>query len=381
MFLGTLGTTFRTCLSEQGFKFSHGGAGQTFPDVSAPSALTGHEQPAGSLCRAWDRNDRTTVTEKNRAPQKCRKISSPPNCSSAERKHLSVRGQRGHRLLGLFLISSQRANKPLQSDARSQCDGSSCRPGWFFDLASQSNLLFGREDGLCWYCTLYTSHGSPTFPESLLHRGTSALLHELSTEEKLTLKPGVRTKSNPLKICSHGEHVPDWSTNSLSPPLCPSVPSPVPLSPPLCLRLSRPVHISQGAALIGNTNPNLNIKTEPSSPSRDRHTPSSTSGGGGGGQGHIQGQGLVSVSYPGNLRLEAGGQGRSPVDSLSSNGSSYDGSDRDDGAQGRAGGLDFHQGGAGAQQPTMVLLRPSSAEPQEQDGSNVKRMRLESWVT
>ncbi|XP_034468316.1 myocyte-specific enhancer factor 2D isoform X8 [Hippoglossus hippoglossus] len=146
----------------------------------------------------------------------------------------------------------------------------------------------------------------------------------------------------------------------------------------------RPVHISQGAALTVNTNPNLNIKSEPISPNRDRHTPSSTSGGGGGGggQGHIQqGQGLVSVAYPGNLRLEAGGQGRSPVDSLSSNGSSYEGSDRDDGAQGRAGGVDFHQGGAGAQQPTMVLLRPSSAEPQEQDGTNVKRMRLDTWVT
>ncbi|XP_069392747.1 myocyte-specific enhancer factor 2D isoform X8 [Paralichthys olivaceus] len=144
----------------------------------------------------------------------------------------------------------------------------------------------------------------------------------------------------------------------------------------------RPVgHISQGAALTVNTNPNLNIKSEPISPNRDRNTPSSTSGGGGGGggQGHIQGQGLVSVAYPGTLRLEAGGQGRSPVDSLSSNGSSYEGSDRDDGAQGRGGGADFHQ--AGAQQPTMVLLRPSSAEPPEQDGTNVKRMRLDTWVT
>ncbi|XP_069392749.1 myocyte-specific enhancer factor 2D isoform X10 [Paralichthys olivaceus] len=140
-------------------------------------------------------------------------------------------------------------------------------------------------------------------------------------------------------------------------------------------------HISQGAALTVNTNPNLNIKSEPISPNRDRNTPSSTSGGGGGGggQGHIQGQGLVSVAYPGTLRLEAGGQGRSPVDSLSSNGSSYEGSDRDDGAQGRGGGADFHQ--AGAQQPTMVLLRPSSAEPPEQDGTNVKRMRLDTWVT
>ncbi|XP_040899630.1 myocyte-specific enhancer factor 2D isoform X9 [Toxotes jaculatrix] len=144
--------------------------------------------------------------------------------------------------------------------------------------------------------------------------------------------------------------------------------------------------IPQGAALTVNTNPNVNIKSEPVSPNRDRSTPSSTSGagggGGGGGQGQVQGQGLVSVAYPGTLRLEAGGQGRSPVDSLSSNGSSYEGSDRDDGTQGRAGGPDFHhQVGAGAQQPTMVLLRPSSAEPQEQDGTNVKRMRLDTWVT
>ncbi|TKS82622.1 Myocyte-specific enhancer factor 2D -like protein [Collichthys lucidus] len=146
-------------------------------------------------------------------------------------------------------------------------------------------------------------------------------------------------------------------------------------------------HLSQGGALTVNTNPNVNIKSEPVSPNRDRSTPSSTcggggGGGGGGGHGQIQGQGLVTVAYPGTLRLEAGGQGRSPVDSLSSNGSSYEGSDRDDGTQGRGGGPDFHhQASAGGQQPTMVLLRPSSAEPQEQDGTNVKRMRLDTWVT
>ncbi|KAM3614568.1 uncharacterized protein V6R79_016216 [Siganus canaliculatus] len=146
-------------------------------------------------------------------------------------------------------------------------------------------------------------------------------------------------------------------------------------------------HIPQGAALTVNTNPNVNIKSEPVSPNRDRSTPSSTCGGpgvgssSGGGPGPGQGQGLVTVAYPGTLRLE-GGQGRSPVDSLSSNGSSYEGSDRDDGGQGRGAGPDFHhQAGAGTQQPTMVLLRPSSAEPQEQDGTNVKRMRLDAWVT
>ncbi|XP_059196216.1 myocyte-specific enhancer factor 2D isoform X1 [Centropristis striata] len=145
-------------------------------------------------------------------------------------------------------------------------------------------------------------------------------------------------------------------------------------------------HIPQGTALTVHTNPNINIKSEPVSPNRDRNTPSSTGGagggGGGGGQIQLQGQGLVSVAYPGTLRLEVGGQGRSPVDSLSSNGSSYEGSDRDDGTQGRSGAPDFlHQAGAGGQQPTMVLLRPSSAEPQEQDGTNVKRMRLDTWVT
>ncbi|XP_070691495.1 myocyte-specific enhancer factor 2D isoform X2 [Pempheris klunzingeri] len=139
--------------------------------------------------------------------------------------------------------------------------------------------------------------------------------------------------------------------------------------------------IPQGAALTVNTNPNVSIKSEPVSPNRDRCTPSSTCGGGGG-QDQVLGQGLVTVAYPSTLRLEAGGQGCSPVDSLSSNGSSYEGSDRDDGTQGRGGGLDFHhQASAGAQQPTMVLLRPSSAEPQEQDGTNVKRMRLDTWVT
>lgn len=152
-------------------------------------------------------------------------------------------------------------------------------------------------------------------------------------------------------------------------------------------RLSRPVsHIPQGAALTVNTNPNVNIKSEPVSPNRDRSTPCSTSGGsggaGGGGQVQVQGQGLVTLAYPGSLRLEVGGQGRSPVDSLSSNGSSYEGSDRDDGGGAQGRGADFHhQAGAVAQQPAMVLLRPSSAEPPEQDGASVKRVRLDTWLT
>lgn len=57
--------------------------------------------------------------------------------------------------------------------------------------------------------------------------------------------------------------------------------------------------------------------------------------------------------------------GRSPVDSLSSSSSSYDGSDRED-PRG-----DFH--------PPAVLGRPPAAEDRE--SPSVKRMRMDAWVT
>lgn len=57
--------------------------------------------------------------------------------------------------------------------------------------------------------------------------------------------------------------------------------------------------------------------------------------------------------------------GRSPVDSLSSSSSSYDGSDRED-PRG-----DFHS--------PIVLGRPPNAEDRE--SPSVKRMRMDTWVT
>ncbi|XP_053742999.1 myocyte-specific enhancer factor 2D isoform X2 [Synchiropus splendidus] len=123
-----------------------------------------------------------------------------------------------------------------------------------------------------------------------------------------------------------------------------------------------------------NTNTNVNIKSEPVSPNRDH----STASGGGGPSGLVLGPSLVSVSYPGMLRLEVAGQGHSPVNSLSSNGSTYEGSDRDEGGQGRGGAQNFHQQ---VQEPSLVQLRPASTDPPDQDSSSVKRMRLDSWVT
>ncbi|KAK7886956.1 hypothetical protein WMY93_026577 [Mugilogobius chulae] len=73
-------------------------------------------------------------------------------------------------------------------------------------------------------------------------------------------------------------------------------------------------HLSPGAALTVNTNPNVSIKTEPVSPNRDRSTPSSLSQGA---LNHIQvpgvgHQGLVSIAYPGALRLDAGARADPP---------------------------------------------------------------------
>ncbi|XP_054997193.1 myocyte-specific enhancer factor 2A isoform X2 [Sorex araneus] len=101
--------------------------------------------------------------------------------------------------------------------------------------------------------------------------------------------------------------------------------------------------VPQGSSLSINTNPNISIKSEPISPPRDRMTPS----------------GFQPQPPP---RQE---MGRSPVDSLSSSSSSYDGSDRED-PRG-----DFHS--------PIALGRPPNAEGRE--SPSVKRMRMDAWVT
>ncbi|KAL7980161.1 hypothetical protein Chor_001429 [Crotalus horridus] len=114
--------------------------------------------------------------------------------------------------------------------------------------------------------------------------------------------------------------------------------------------------LSQGSSLSINTNQNLNIKSEPISPPRERVTPST-----------FQSQQQASQQQPPppppqQLRQE---MGRSPVDSLSSSSSSYDGSDRED-PRG-----DFHS--------PVGLGRPPNSEDRE--SPTVKRMRMDTWVT
>ncbi|XP_078283674.1 myocyte enhancer factor 2aa isoform X5 [Rhinoraja longicauda] len=96
----------------------------------------------------------------------------------------------------------------------------------------------------------------------------------------------------------------------------------------------------QGSNLSVNTSQNINIKSEPISPPRDRMTPS----------GFVQ-----------HTRHDTG---RSPVDSLSSSSSSYDGSDRDE-LRG-----DFHS--------PLGLPRPTA---DDRESPSVKRMRMDTWVT
>ncbi|CAM4556556.1 myocyte-specific enhancer factor 2C isoform X4 [Lepidochelys kempii] len=101
-------------------------------------------------------------------------------------------------------------------------------------------------------------------------------------------------------------------------------------------------HVSQSTNLSLPSTQSLSIKSEPVSPPRDRTTTPSR--------------------YPQHTRHEAG---RSPVDSLSSCSSSYDGSDREDHRN------EFHS--------PIGLTRPS---PDERESPSVKRMRLsEGWAT
>nr|AAB17196.1 myocyte-specific enhancer factor 2A, C4 form [Homo sapiens] len=121
--------------------------------------------------------------------------------------------------------------------------------------------------------------------------------------------------------------------------------------------------LSQGSNLSINTNQNISIKSEPISPPRDRMTPS-------GFQQQQQQQQQQPPPPPQPQPQPPQPQprqemGRSPVDSLSSSSSSYDGSDRED-PRG-----DFHS--------PIVLGRPPNTEDRE--SPSVKRMRMDAWVT
>ncbi|XP_051776713.1 myocyte enhancer factor 2aa isoform X9 [Erpetoichthys calabaricus] len=104
-------------------------------------------------------------------------------------------------------------------------------------------------------------------------------------------------------------------------------------------------HLPQGSNLSINTNQNVNIKSEPISPPRDRMTPS---------------------GFAPQAPLSRQDMGRSPVDSLSSSSSSYEGSDREDPR------VDFHS-------PLGLGRPPTGGEDRE--SPSVKRMRMDTWVT
>ncbi|XP_052330919.1 myocyte-specific enhancer factor 2A-like isoform X8 [Oncorhynchus keta] len=116
-------------------------------------------------------------------------------------------------------------------------------------------------------------------------------------------------------------------------------------------------HLPQGSNLSINTSQNINIKSEPISPPRERVTPSGF---------HQQQQ-----QQRHQQQQQASGRqdlGRSPVDSLSSSCSSYDGSDREDHRP------DFHTS-------SMGLGRPPAGTEDNRASPSVKRMRMDTWVT
>ncbi|XP_055790174.1 myocyte-specific enhancer factor 2A-like isoform X1 [Salvelinus fontinalis] len=114
-------------------------------------------------------------------------------------------------------------------------------------------------------------------------------------------------------------------------------------------------HLPQGSNLSINTSQNINIKSEPISPPRERVTSS----------GFPQQQQQQHQQQQASSRQDLG---RSPVDSLSSSCSSYDGSDREDHRP------DFHSS-------SMGLGRPPAGTEDNRESPSVKRMRMDTWVT
>ncbi|XP_045060895.1 myocyte-specific enhancer factor 2A-like isoform X4 [Coregonus clupeaformis] len=114
-------------------------------------------------------------------------------------------------------------------------------------------------------------------------------------------------------------------------------------------------HLPQGSNLSINTSQNINIKSEPISPPRERVTSS----------GFPQQQQQHQQQQQASSRQDLG---RSPVDSLSSSCSSYDGSDREDHRP------DFHSS-------SMGLGRPPAGTEDNRESPSVKRMRMDTWVT
>lgn len=117
--------------------------------------------------------------------------------------------------------------------------------------------------------------------------------------------------------------------------------------------------LSQGSNLSSiNTNQNVNIKSEPISPPRDRVTSAGFT------QQHQQQQQQQQHHHQHQHQARPE-MGRSPVDSLSSSSSSYDGSDREDVRN------DFHS--------PVGMGRNSNNE--DRDSPSMKRMRMDAWVT
>ncbi|XP_046702148.1 myocyte-specific enhancer factor 2D isoform X9 [Silurus meridionalis] len=111
--------------------------------------------------------------------------------------------------------------------------------------------------------------------------------------------------------------------------------------------------IPHGATLTVNTNPSVSIKSEPVSPNRERTTPISTAA-------------LCVSQYPGALRMEA----RSPLHTISGSNS-----ERDETGQPRP--PDFSAAALGP----IRAAGEQTASAESQEGANIKRMRLDAWVT
>ncbi|NXB39876.1 MEF2D factor, partial [Eulacestoma nigropectus] len=188
--------------------------------------------------------------------------------------------------------------------------------------------------------------------------GVSQATHSLTTPVVSVATPSLLTQGLPFSAMPTAYNTARWESGSApryTPGTGEGAPGTVEVEEVPSFEQNHPAepcarqgsHLSHTTTLTVNTNPNISIKSEPVSPNRERNTATPLS------------------TFPHQPRHEP--TGRSPVDSLSSNTSSYEGSsERDDPAR-----SDFSS--------SLGLLRPTS-EP-EGESPSVKRMRLDTWVT
>ncbi|XP_040197898.1 myocyte-specific enhancer factor 2C isoform X2 [Rana temporaria] len=279
----------------------------------------------------------------------CRHVAVPINASHNSRQHIG-NGYGNHRNSPGLLVSPGNLNKNMQTKSPPPMNlgmnnrkpdlrvlippgSKNTMPSVSEDVDLLLNQRINNSQSAQSLATPVVNVATPTLPGQGMGGYPSAISTSYGTEYSLSSADLSSLSGFNSSALHHLGSVTGWQQHHLHN---------MPPSALSHLGACTSTHLSQNTNLSLPSAQSLHIKSEPVSPPRDRTTTPS--------------------GYPQHTRHEAG---RSPVDSLSSCSSSYDGSDREDHRN------DFHS--------PIGLTRPS---PDGRESPSVKRMRLsEGWAT